>query len=128
VQRIWAAHGLKPKGARPFKLSNDPKFAAKVQDVVGRYIDPPEHALVLSVDDKSPIHALDRIQRRLSMTPQLRHNDPLFQALRRDDAVRRLRCARLPGHWPVTRRATGTKNSSVLNKINRKIPLGRSCI
>ncbi len=47
VQRIWAAHGLKPHRVRTFKLSNDPKFAAKVQDVVGLYIDPPEHALAV---------------------------------------------------------------------------------
>jgi len=53
VQRIWAAHGLKPHRVKTFKLSNDPKFAAKVQDVVGLYVDPPEHALVLSVDEKS---------------------------------------------------------------------------
>src|SRR6266851_3715521 len=58
VQRIWAAHGLKPHRVRSFKLSNDPKFAAKVQDVVGLYVDPPEHALVLSVDEKSQIQAL----------------------------------------------------------------------
>ncbi len=45
VQRIWAAHGLKPQRVRTFKLSNDPKFAAKLQDVVGLYVDPPEHAL-----------------------------------------------------------------------------------
>ncbi len=60
VQRIWAAHGLKPHRVRSFKLSNDPKFAVKVQDVVGLYIDPPEHALVLAVDEKSQIQALDR--------------------------------------------------------------------
>ena len=53
VQRIWAAHGLQPHRVKSFKLSNDPKFAAKVQDVVGLYVDPPEHALVLSVDEKS---------------------------------------------------------------------------
>ena len=62
VQRSWAAHGLKPHRERSFKLSNDPKFAAKVQDVVGLYVDPPEHALVLSVDEKSQIQALDRTQ------------------------------------------------------------------
>src|SRR6202022_3827763 len=62
VQRIWAAHGLKPHRVRTFKLSNDPKFAAKVQDVVGLYVDPPEHAIVLSVDEKSQIQALDRTQ------------------------------------------------------------------
>ena len=67
VQRIWAAHGLKPHRVRTFKLSNDPKFAAKVQDVVGLYIDPPEHALVLSVDEKSQIQALDRTQPGLPM-------------------------------------------------------------
>src|SRR6516164_5811832 len=67
VQRIWAAHGLKPHRVRTFKLSNDPKFAVKVQDVVGLYVDPPEHALVLSVDEKSQIRALDRTQPGLPM-------------------------------------------------------------
>src|SRR5262249_12458745 len=67
VQRIWSAHGLKPHQVKTFKLSNDPKFAAKVQDVVGLYIDPPEHALVLSVDEKSQIQALDRTQPGLPM-------------------------------------------------------------
>src|SRR3984957_17136537 len=67
VQRIWTAHGLKPHRVRSFKLSNDPKFAAKVQDVVGLYVDPPEHALVLSVDEKSQIQALDRTPPGLPM-------------------------------------------------------------
>ena len=67
VQRIWAAHGLKPHRVKNFKLSNDPKFAAKVQDIVGLYVDPPEHALVLSVDEKSQIQALDRTQPGLPM-------------------------------------------------------------
>jgi transposase len=67
VQRTWAAHGLKPHRVRTFKLSNDPNIAAKVQDVVGLYVDPPEHALVLSVDEKSQIQALDRTQPGLPM-------------------------------------------------------------
>ena len=67
VQRIWAAHGLQPHRVKTFKLSNDPKFAAKVQDIVGLYVDPPEHALVLSVDEKSQIQALDRTQPGLPM-------------------------------------------------------------
>ena len=67
VQRIWAAHGLKPHRVRLFKLSNDPQFATKVQDIVGLYVDPPEHALVLSVDEKSQIQALDRTQPGLPM-------------------------------------------------------------
>jgi hypothetical protein len=62
VQRIWAAHGLQPHRVKRFKLSQDPEFAAKLQDIVGLYIDPPAHAVVLSVDEKSQIQALDRTQ------------------------------------------------------------------
>ena len=62
VQRIWAAHGLQPHRVRRFKLSQDPAFAAKLRDVVGLYLDPPAHSLVLSVDEKSQSQALDRTQ------------------------------------------------------------------
>ena len=67
VQRIWAAHGLKPHLIRNFKLSKDPKFEEKLVDVVGLYLDPPEKALVLCVDEKSQIQALDRTQPGLPM-------------------------------------------------------------
>ena len=62
VQRIWRAHGLKPHLTRTFKVSRDPNFVAKVEDIVGLYLDPPDKALVLSVDEKSQIQALDRTQ------------------------------------------------------------------
>ena len=62
VQRIWHAHGLAPHRMRRFKLSNDPDFVPKLRDVVGLYVDPPAHAVVLSVDEKSQIQALDRTQ------------------------------------------------------------------
>jgi transposase len=62
VRRIWRAHGLKPHLSRSFKVSNDPEFAEKLADVVGLYLNPPEHAIVLSVDEKSQIQALDRTQ------------------------------------------------------------------
>lgn len=62
VRRIWKAHGLQPHRYRQFKLSNDPKFADKLHDVVGLYVDPPAHAIVLSFDEKSQIQALDRTQ------------------------------------------------------------------
>jgi transposase len=62
VQRIWRAHGLQPHRVRQFKLSNDPEFVDKLRDVVGLYVDPPAHAVVLSVDEKSHIQALDRTQ------------------------------------------------------------------
>ena len=71
VQRIWAAHGLEPHRVRRFKLSNDPAFAAKLRDVVGLYLDPPAHAVVLSVDEKSQIQALDRTQGQKAPRPGL---------------------------------------------------------
>ena len=67
VQRIWAEAGVKPHLTRKFKLSNDPKFAEKVTDVVGLYMNPPDKALVLCVDEKSQIQALDRTQPGLPM-------------------------------------------------------------
>ena len=67
VQRIWRAHGLQPHRVRQFKLSNDPAFVDKLRDVVGLYVDPPAHAVVLSVDEKSQIQALDRTQPGLPM-------------------------------------------------------------
>jgi transposase len=62
VGRVWREHGIKPHRVKSFKLSNDKRFAEKLDDVVGLYLDPPEHALVLSCDEKSQIQALDRTQ------------------------------------------------------------------
>jgi transposase len=91
VQRVWAAQGLKPHLVKTFKVSNDPQFAAKVRDVVGLYLDPPEHALVLSCDEKTQIQALDRTQKGLpihpgrcgTMTPDYKRNGTttLFAAI-----------------------------------------------
>jgi transposase len=67
VQRILDAHQLAPHRIRTFKLSKDPKFADKLKDIVGLYVDPPAHAVVLSVDEKSQIQALDRTQPGLPM-------------------------------------------------------------
>src|SRR5207245_6528879 len=91
VRRIWRAHGLKPHRVRSFKLSNDPQFAEKLEDIVGLYLNPPEHALVLCIDEKSQIQALDRTQpglplqrgRRQTMTHDYKRNGTatLFAAL-----------------------------------------------
>jgi hypothetical protein len=62
VQRVWRAHGLQPHRVRQFKLSHDPDFVAKLRDIVGLYVAPPAHAIVLRVDEKSQIQALDRTQ------------------------------------------------------------------
>src|SRR6266581_4359183 len=67
VQRIWHAHGLKPHLVKTFKVSRDKNFVAKVEDVVGLYLNPPDKALVLCVDEKSQIQALDRTQPGLPM-------------------------------------------------------------
>ena len=67
VQRIWRAHGLQPHRIRQFKLSTDPEFVDKLRDIVGLYVDPPAHAVVLSIDEKSQIQALDRTQPGLPM-------------------------------------------------------------
>lgn len=67
VNRVWRANGLKPHLYRTFKVSNDPHFVEKVVDVVGLYLNPPEHALVLCVDEKTQIQALDRTQPTLPL-------------------------------------------------------------
>ena len=78
VHRVWRAFGLKPHLSHNFKLSTDPHFVEKVRDVVGLYLDPPDKALVLCVDEKSQIQALDRTQRSLPMnygTPETHTHD-----------------------------------------------------
>ena len=67
VHRVWRAFGLKPHLSHSFKLSTDPHFVEKVRDIVGLYLDPPDKALVLCVDEKSQIQALDRTQPSLPM-------------------------------------------------------------
>jgi transposase len=69
IARVWRAFGLKPHLSETFKLSTDPFFVEKVRDVVGLYINPPEKAIVLAVDEKSQVQALDRTQPLLPMTP-----------------------------------------------------------
>jgi len=91
VNRVWRENGLKPHLVRTFKLSNDPRFVEKLTDVVGLYMNPPERALVLCVDEKSQIQALDRTQpglplkrgRATTMTHDYKRNGTaaLFAAL-----------------------------------------------
>jgi transposase len=71
VQRIWKKHKLQPHRVESFKFSNDPEFAGKVRDIVGLYLNPPDKAVVLSVDEKSQIQALDRTQPILPLRPGL---------------------------------------------------------
>jgi len=104
VQRIWERHGLKPQQTKTFKLSGDKRFVEKLYDVVGLYLNPPDKALVLCVDEKSQIQALDRTQPGLpmkkgrcgTMTHDYKHH-----------AVRRTEHAR----WQSDRRLHGTSST-----------------
>jgi transposase len=80
IGRIWHAHKLKPHLFRTFKVSNDPLFAEKLEDIVGLYLHPPEHAVVFSADEKSQIQALDRTQPGLPLNSTLSRSAEGFRA------------------------------------------------
>lgn len=100
VRRIWKAHGLQPNRWRQLKRSNDPQFIDKLRDVVGLYVDPLAHAIVLSVDEKSQIPgARPHPARPASQEGQARHHDPRLQAAWHDHAICRPQRARRHCHW-----------------------------
>jgi transposase len=126
VQRIWAAHDLQPHRIRTFKRSNDPEFAAKLEDIVGLYVDPPAHSLVLSIDEKSQIQALDRTQPGLPLKPgkagTMTHDyirngiTTLFAALNILDGTVLGRCMQRHRHQEFLR---------FLNTIEHAVPAGK---
>jgi transposase len=126
VQRIWQAHQLQPHRIRTFKRSRDPAFEAKLVDVVGLYVDPPTHAVVLSIDEKSQIQALDRTQPGLPLKPgrcgtmthdYIRHGTTtLFAALNVLDGTVIGRCMQRHRHEEFIR---------FLNAVEREIPAGK---
>ena len=126
VQAIWKAHGLSPHRWRNFKLSTDPAFAEKLTDIVGLYVDPPAHAVVLSIDEKSQIQALDRTQPGLPLKPgkagtmthdYIRHGTTtLFAALNVLDGTVLGRCMQRHRHQEFIR---------FLNAVERAVPPGK---
>jgi transposase len=126
VQRIWAAHGLAPHRIRTFKLSRDPLLAERLRDVVGLYVDPPAHAVVLSVDEKSQIQALDRTQPGLpikrgragTMTHDYKRNGTttLFAALNVLEGHVLARCMQRHRHQEFIR---------FVNAIEAAVPVGK---
>ena len=126
VRRIWRAQGLAPHRIRAFKLSRDPELAAKLRAIVGLYVDPPEHAVVLSVDEKSQIQALDRTQPGLpmkkgragTMTHDYKRNGTttLFAALNVLDGTVVGQCMQRHRHQEFIR---------FLNRLEREVPAGR---
>lgn len=123
VQRIWVAHGLKPHLVKRFKLSTDPEFVEKLRDVVGLYRNPPENALVLCVDEKSQIQALDRTQPGLplkrgragTMTHDYKRNGTttLFAALNVLDGTVIAECMKRHRHQEFLR---------FLKRLDREVP------
>src|SRR5512135_879714 len=102
VHRVWRARGLQPHRVETFKLSNDPRFEEKLVDVVGLYLNPPDKAVVLCLDEKSQVQALDRTQPSLPMKKgRAGTMTPRLQAARHDDSVRRPRRADRGGHRAV---------------------------
>jgi transposase len=126
VQRIWQAHQLQPHRVRTFKRSRDPPFADKLVDIVGLYLDPPAHAVVLSIDEKSQIQALDRTQPGLPLKPgrcgtmthdYKRHGTTtLFAALNVLDGTVIGRCMQRHRHDEFIR---------FLNAVERDVPAGK---
>jgi transposase len=127
VQRIWAAHGLKPHRVRQFKVSRDPKFIEKLEDIVGLYMSPPEHALVLCCDEKSQVQALDRTQpglpikpgRAATMTHDYKRNGTttLFAAMNTLDGSIIARCEQRHRH---------SEWLAFLRQVNRETPKDKS--
>ena len=123
IQRIWKKQGLKPHRIKQFKVSRDPKFVEKLEDIIGLYMSPPEHALVLCCDEKSQIQALDRTQPGLPMkngraatkTHDYKRNGTttLFAALSMLDGSVISRCA--PRHRHI-------EWLDFLRQINREAP------
>jgi transposase len=126
VQRIWEAHKLQPHRVRTFKRSRDPEFAAKLTDIVGLYMNPPTQAVVLSIDEKSQIQALDRTQPGLPLKPgrcgtmthdYKRHGTTtLFAALNVLDGSVIGRCMQKHRHEEFIR---------FLNAVERQVPAGK---
>jgi DDE superfamily endonuclease/Homeodomain-like domain len=126
IQRIWEVHRLQPHRIRTFKRSSDPDFAAKVEDIVGLYMHPPAHAVVLSIDEKSQIQALDRTQPGLPLKPgkcgtmthdYKRHGTTtLFAAFNVLDGVVLGRCMQRHTHQEFIR---------FLNAVERDVPAGK---
>jgi transposase len=126
VQRIWQAHELQPHRVRTFKRSQDPEFAAKMTDIVGLYVDPPAHAVVLSIDEKSQIQALDRTQPGLPMKKgrcstmthdyQRHGTTTLFAALNVLDGSVIGRCMQQHRHEEFIR---------FINDVERAVPAGK---
>ena len=123
VSQVWKAANLKPHRLKTFKISNDPHFVEKVQDVVGLYLNPPDNALVLSVDEKTQIQALDRTQPMLPLRPgqvERRTHDYLRHGTRSLYAAFDVATGRVLGR--VTQQHRARDFIAFLQQIDRSTP------
>lgn len=123
VSRIWRAFGLKPHRLETFKLSTDPHFVAKLRDIVGLYLDPPQRALVLCVDEKSQIQALNRSQPALPLSfghPETRTHDYLRHGTTTLFAALDVATGEVIGK--LHRRHRAKEFLAFLNDIDRQVP------
>jgi transposase len=123
IGRIWRAFELKPHRVDTFKLSNDPQFIDKVRDVVGLYLDPPEHAMVLAVDEKSQIQALDRSAPVLPMMPGMperRTHDYVRYGITTLFAALDVATGRVIGS--IHRRHRASEFKKFLAKLDKEVP------
>lgn len=123
VSRIWRAFGLRPHRSETFKLSTDPQLVEKVRDIVGLYLNPPEHALVLCVDEKSQIQALNRMQPILPMRPgqaERRTNDYLRHGTTSLFAALDVKTGKIIGQ--CHRRHRSTEFRKFLDRIDSEVP------
>jgi transposase len=123
VGRIWKAFNLKPHQADTFKISNDPQFIDKLRDVVGLYLDPPEKALVLAVDEKSQIQALDRSAPVLPMMPGMperRTHDYIRHGITTLFAALDVTTGQVIGS--IHRRHRATEFKKFLTKLDKQVP------
>ena len=123
VHRIWRDHKLKPHQVRSFKFSKDPQLVEKVIDVVGLYLDPPKGALVLCVDEKTQIQALDRTQPTLAdQARQSAADDPRLQAQRHHQPLRRAGDRDRRGHRSCYPQHTHQEFLAFLNQLVKAYP------
>lgn len=123
INRVWRAFGLQPHRSKTFALSNDPLFIEKVRDVVGLYMNPPQNAVVLSVDEKSQIQALDRTQPLLPMSPgTCERHTPTYSRHGTTSLFAALDVATGKVIGEVHRRHSAKEFLTFLRTINRSVP------
>jgi hypothetical protein len=122
VHRVWQRYDVQPHRVERFKISNDPKLEEKVRDIVGLYLNPPDRALVLCVDEKSQIQALDRTAPTCLSTGLAGTSDARLQAAWDDHAVCGFQHSEWQGHGALPARHRGREFIAFLHELEKEVP------